>query len=224
MLQKIRIVIADDQTLMKDGLQTILNLEEDMEVIGTAENGDQAIQITKELEPDLVLMDIKMPILNGIDATKRIRKEAPNTKILILTTFGEEDYIIDALVNGAIGFLLKDIPGDRLIQTIRDAVNGHFIMPLAIATKLAERISILSNTDEHLDETSFGQFHVTFTELEKKIIPLMINGKKNPEIARILCMSEGTIKNNISSIYNKIGTNDRARAIYILKKRMLLDL
>ncbi|UUZ96972.1 response regulator transcription factor [Paenibacillus sp. P25] len=124
----INILIADDHTLMRDGLQTILNLEEDLRVVASAGNGTEALALTEKHRPHLILMDIQMQGLNGIECTKQIKQVFPETVILILTTFAEDDYIVEALAGGAAGFLLKDMPGDKLIQSIRDAAKGQFML------------------------------------------------------------------------------------------------
>ncbi|MCZ8523985.1 MULTISPECIES: response regulator transcription factor [Paenibacillus] len=215
------IVLADDQTLMRDGLHTILTLEDDLEVVGTAENGQQALELVEQLRPHLVLMDIQMPIMNGIESTKRIKKLYPDTIILILTTFAEDDYIVEGLANGASGFLLKDMPGDRLIQSIRDCVKGQLMMPAVIASKLAARLSSASAAaTAEFDPKRLKSEGISFTEREKNIISLMMEGKNNRQIAGHLFMSEGTVKNYVSMIYNKIGTNDRTKAILALKEWM----
>ncbi|UUZ82867.1 response regulator transcription factor [Paenibacillus sp. P26] len=215
----IKIVIADDQTLMRDGLQTILSLEDDMEVVGTAENGLEACELVGRLRPDVVLMDIQMPLLNGIECTKRIKKEFPDTFILILTTFAEDDYIVEGLANGAAGFLLKDMPGDKLIQSIRDCVKGRLLMPAVVAAKLAARLSYASSPKEgDFDVKRLKEQGISFKDREKHISLLMMEGKNNRQIAGPLFMSEGTVKNYVSTIYNKIGTNDRTKAILLLKE------
>lgn len=217
----ITILIADDQTLMRDGLETILNLEDDMTVVATAGNGRQAVDLVKEHRPDVVLMDIEMPILDGIQSTKAIKQDFPETVILMLTTFSDEDYIVEALVSGAAGYLLKDMPGDKLIASIRDAANGQLMMPAAIASKLASRLSLLSGASRRSfdpNKTKTPGESVEFTERERKIIRLMIEGKTNREMADIFFMSEGTIKNYISVIYGKIGINDRTKAVIYLKR------
>ncbi|WP_426450814.1 response regulator [Paenibacillus sp. S-38] len=215
------IVLADDQTLMRDGLHTILTLEDDLEVVGTAENGQQALELVEQLRPNLVLMDIQMPIMNGIESTKRIKKQFPETIILILTTFAEDDYIVEGLANGASGFLLKDMPGDKLIQSIRDCVKGQLMMPAVIASKLAARLSSASAAaTAEFDPKRLKSEGISFTEREKNIISLMMEGKNNRQIAGLLFMSEGTVKNYVSMIYNKIGTNDRTKAILALKEWM----
>lgn len=213
----IRIVIADDHALIIDGLQTIINLQDGMEVVGFAENGDEACQVTGELMPDLVLMDIQMPQMDGIEATKIIKQKYPNTAVLILTTFADDDYIVDGLVAGADGFLVKNLPAAKIIDAIRDAVAGQFMLPATVAAKLSARLQYLSGKLKSvLDIEQVVDHSIQFTEREKEIILLMIQGKNNREISSILFMSEGTVKNYISVIYQKIGTNDRAKAILIL--------
>ncbi|MCC3374711.1 response regulator transcription factor [Cohnella sp. REN36] len=216
-----KILIADDQTLMRDGLQTILQLEEDMEVVATAENGEEACTLAQELRPDLVLMDIRMPVLNGIEAVKRLRPLYPKTKVLVLTTFDEDDYIIEALANGAAGFLLKDIPSDKLLQAIRDAVKGELMLPASVAAKLAARLSAPQAARPPVMQPR-DRAPVKFTDRETSIIALMVEGRTNREIARLLFMSEGTVKNYISAIYDKIGTNDRTQAVIWLKAMQVM--
>ncbi|WP_246627939.1 response regulator transcription factor [Paenibacillus oenotherae] len=221
----ITIVIADDQTLMRDGLQTIVQLEEDMNVVATAENGAEAYEMVRLHQPDLVLMDIRMPVMDGIESTQKIRQDYPHTLVLVLTTFADDDYIVDALVNGACGFLLKDMPGDKLLQAIRDAMKGDLMMSGPIAAKLASRISSLSAKDKRAGKNGQAAeslpgkqgVSVRFTEREKTVVALMMEGMTNREIAGKLFMSEGTVKNYISTIYDKIGTNDRTQAVLWLK-------
>lgn len=213
-----RIIIADDQTLMRDGLQTILQLEDDMEVVATAENGLEACELALLHQPDLVLMDIRMPVMNGIDAVRKLKSESPSTKVLVLTTFDEDEYIIEALASGAVGFLLKDIPSDKLLQAIRDAAKGEMMLPSAIAAKLAARLSAAPMGTKPAPARARGRSSdIKFTDREMSIISLMVEGRTNREIAQLLFMSEGTVKNYISTIYDKIGTNDRTQAVIWLK-------
>lgn len=218
----IRIVIADDQALIRDGLQTIIELQDDMEVVGVAEDGQQVCELAEKLKPDLVLMDIKMPVMDGIESTRWIKEHVPDTNVLILTTFAEEQYIIEGLIVGASGYLIKDLSADKIVNSIRDAVKGQFMLPASIAAKLSARLSYLSGTlASVIDTDRFKEGEIHFTEREKEIILLMIEGKNNQEIAGILYMSVGTVKNYISNIYQKIGTNDRAKAILLLKEMIV---
>lgn len=217
----IRVLIADDQALIRDGLQTIIEMEDDMEVAGVAEDGHEACELTARLKPDLVLMDIKMPRMNGIESTRWIKKHVPDTVVLILTTFAEEQYIIDGLAGGAAGYLIKDLSAEKIVSSIRDALKGQIMLPASIAAKLSARLSYLSGTLESVidtDRMKSGDIH--FTEREKEIILLMVEGKNNHEIAGILFMGVGTVKNYISIIYQKIGTNDRTKAILLLKEKI----
>lgn len=218
-VSKIRIVIADDQTLLRDGLQTIINLEEDMEVVAAADNGEAAIVAVRQHRPDLVLMDVRMPVLDGIEATRLLLQEFPGLIVVVLTTFLEDQYIVDSMVHGASGFLLKDMPADKIIQSIRDAAKGQLMMPSAVAGKLAARISFLTGGPHHPLQTGrLKKQGISFTDRERHIIQLLLDSKSNKEIAKTLFMSEGTIKNYVSIIYQKIGVNDRSRAILLLKE------
>ncbi|MFC5470154.1 response regulator [Cohnella suwonensis] len=214
----LRILIADDQTLMRDGLQTILQLEDDIEVVATAENGEEACRLVAEHDPDLVLMDIRMPVMNGIEAVKKLRAESPRTKALMLTTFDEDDYIVEALAGGAVGFLLKDIPTEKLLQAVRDAARGEIMLPSSIAGKLAARLSAPAPGRVPVTpRTRNRATDLKFTNREMSIVALMVEGRTNREIAQLLFMSEGTVKNYISAIYDKVGTNDRTQAVIWLK-------
>jgi len=222
--EMIRIWIADDQTLLREGLQTLLNLEPDMEVIGVSDNGQDAWEAVKIHRPDLVLMDIKMPVLDGIEAMRRIKKDAPSTLVLMLTTFAEEKLIVSAIASGADGFLLKDMPGDRLAMTVRDAVEGHIMLPASVAAKLAVSLTKMNHfLPDIFDERRLNELGLTFTERERKIILRLIEGYSNKQIAGSMFMSEGTVRNYISVIYDKIGTNDRQEAIMRLKELLLQD-
>jgi DNA-binding NarL/FixJ family response regulator len=215
----IKILIADDQTLMREGLKTILELEDDLQVVGTADNGKQAYEMVEEYQPDIVLMDIKMPVMDGIESTKKIKKSFPHTIILILTTFAEDEYIVEGLANGANGFLLKDIYGDKLITSIRDAAKGQIMLPAVIAAKLAARLSLLSSqAQNNIHAERLKQQGIELSEREKEIAALMVQGMNNRQIAKTLFISEGTVKNYISMIYGKIGTNERSKAILYLKE------
>ncbi|HEU4965361.1 MAG TPA: response regulator transcription factor [Bacilli bacterium] len=213
------ILIVDDQTLMREGLETILDLEDDLQVIGTASNGLEAIEKVSLLRPQLVLMDIQMPVMNGIDSIKEIKKQHPDTRVLILTTFQEDDYIVEGLANGADGYLIKDIKGRQLITSIREALAGQMMMPAVIAAKLAARLNNLQATAE--DDRQRKKLKADapqFSNREQDIIREMLQGRNNRQIAAALFMSEGTVRNYISVIYQKLGVNDRAKAIVLLQE------
>lgn len=218
MTKMIRILIADDQTLMREGLKTILELEDDIEVAGTPDDGKKAYEMVAEYHPDLVLMDVQMPVMDGIESTRLIKQDFPETIILILTTFAEDAYIVEGLANGASGFLLKDIHGDKLISSIRDAVRGQFMLPSIIAKKLATRLSQLSSqAQQNINTEKLRREGIEFSVREKEIALLMLKGFSNRQIAKALFISEGTVKNYISIIYSKIGTNERTKAIMYIR-------
>jgi len=218
----LRIVIADDQRLLRDGIATILSLEEDLDVVGSAENGEETVRLVRALQPDVVLLDIKMPVMDGIEALRVIKAESPHVKVIMLTTFAEDKFIVEAMSAAADGFLLKDMPSERVIQTVRDAAAGQMILPSAIAAKLAARLMTLTNVKADVfDEAKLKRDGLLFTERERKMILHMIDGSSNKQIAASLFMSEGTVRNYISVIYTKIGTNDRHTAVQRLKELLL---
>lgn len=218
-MHKISIMIADDQTLMSIGLQTIINLEEDMEVVGVATNGLQAFEMVGELRPQLLLMDIQMPVMNGLESMKLIRKHYPDTRVLILSTFAEDEYILEGLAKGACGFMLKDIDGDVLINSIRSALKDQYILPAVIASKLAAqvtRLSALAERDYQLNQLKMKELNLSGREMD--IVKLLVQGMNNSQMAAYLHISEGTVKNYISMIYTKIGISNRAKAIAYLRE------
>lgn len=214
-MDKIKIVIIDDQTLMRDGLKTILDLEDDMEVIGTAENGKKGLELVKKLRPQVVLMDIRMPELNGVEATRLVKQQFPETVVLILTTFDDEEYIVDALCNGANGYMLKDMHGDKLIQAVRDGFEGNMIMQSNIAAKLALRLS--KNLSLNKDENKLSLEDLDLTDRELEIGRLIADGLTNKDIADKLYISLGTVKNYVTTLYSKLGVVNRAAAVIHLR-------
>ncbi len=221
----IRILVVDDQRLMREGLRTILNLEEDLEVVGLAENGRAALELVASLLPDLVLMDIRMPVMDGVEATRRIRENWPECRVLILTTFDDDEYIVDALQNGAIGYLLKDLPAERLIAAIREAAAGHPMMQAEIAARLIARLAQQPG-DHSAFKKDQGVNHdsilADLTAREKEILSLIAQGKNNREIAGILYISEGTVKNHVSAVYEKTGISERSKLIMFALEHQLV--
>nr|WP_152397245.1 response regulator transcription factor [Paenibacillus guangzhouensis] len=215
-MRMIRIIIADDQLLTREGLRTILDLEEDFEVIGVAKNGQEACELTEALRPDLVLLDIRMPVMDGITALKQLKRSCPEIPVLILTTFLEDEYIIEGMANGANGYMLKDMDGDKMIASIRDTVNGQFILPAAVAAKLTAKLSQFAQERELLDRSELGR--ISLTEREKELAQLMMRGMNNREISEALFIAEGTARNYISNLYSKLDVVDRAQAIVQLQR------
>lgn len=201
-------MLVDDQAIIRNGLKAILSHHQDISVIGEAENGKDAYLLAYQRKPDLILMDIRMPIMDGVEATKIIKHEFPEIKILMLTTFDDDQYIIKAMNYGASGYLLKDIDIEKLKDAIFDAMNDHVILPNQIAKKL---FTHLPTIDHHLNKDDF-------TSREQDIIKHLIQGKTNQEISDILYLSLGTVKNYMSTIYSKLDVTDRSNAIIQLMR------
>jgi DNA-binding NarL/FixJ family response regulator len=207
---------------MRDGLQIIIDLENDMKVIGTAGNGKDAYEKIISLQPDIVLMDIQMPGMNGIECIKLVKQKCPEIIILILTTFNEEDYIVEGLANGANGFLLKGIDFENLITSIRHAAKGNLLIPSEVAVKLANRLhNVYSNNTvakidliiQHLEKEK-----TQLTEREISILKLMMEGLSNRKIGEQIYISEGTVKNYASEIYRKFKIKNRSELLEFIKQ------
>jgi DNA-binding NarL/FixJ family response regulator len=205
---------------MIDGLKTILELENDIEVIGAAYDGKQAYEMVAALRPEIVLMDIRMPVMDGVESTRLIKQDYPETVVLVLTTFDDDAYLIDALNNGASGYLLKDIPADRLLASVRNTVNGNFTLPASIVAKLTSRLAQNRVDNAEFERKSIAKKKIELIEeltlREEEIAMLLVKGLTNREIANNLFLTEGTVKNYISTIYSKIGTRSRAEAVLFL--------
>ncbi len=208
-----RILIVDDQQLMCDGLKTILQSRPEYEVCATAGNGAQALAILEHQPVDLVLLDIRMPVMDGVQAVRTIKQKYPRTKVLMLTTFNEETYIFDAIAGGADGYLLKDMDTESLFRAIAGAGQGDLVMPAQVAGKLRSSLAAMKtrrSLDDSLKARQFGPREI-------EIIRLMLDGFTNSQIAAALFLSEGTTRNYISDIYDKLAVRDRAHAILALQ-------
>jgi len=213
-MKPIKVLIADDQTLMRDGLKYMLSLENDMEVVGTTETGNLAYEMTARVQPNVVITDIKVKGMEMIENIRLIKKDFPNTVIIMLTTYEEEEYIFEALYSGASGYLLKNMPRENLVQAIRDCASGNVSMPLGLMQKLTARISNLGSNPLNNNRMIIDEL----TDRELQIAKFMIQGYTNKQIAAREFITEGTVKNYISSIYSKIGINDRTKAAIYLKE------
>ncbi|NLK43913.1 MAG: response regulator transcription factor [Tissierellia bacterium] len=214
-MDKIRIAIVDDEKLIREGLKIILSSYEDIDVIDMGENGLDALKICKSHEIDLVLMDIRMPLCDGVEGTRLIKNEFPNTKVLILTTFRDIEYIQEALKNGASGYLLKDSSYDLIYEGIKAAVIGNVVIHPDIALDLLNHNSSNPDLNKILKEYKL-------TEKEYDIIKLIAEGFSNKEIGEKLFLSEGTIKNNVSSILSKLDLRDRTQiAVFAYKNHLI---
>lgn len=197
--------IVDDQTILSEGLKRILESYEDINVVSIGKNGKEAIEIVKNNKIDVLLMDIRMPDLNGVEAVKEIRKFNTSTKIIMLTTFDDEEYIINAMAYKADGYVFKDIEYDKLVSVIRDVFEGKYIIEPKVAQVLASNIT-LNNPQNKLDKYNL-------TDREKEITDMIQMGFNNKQIANALFLSEGTVKNYISNIYIKFNVKNRIELI-----------
>ncbi|HED24192.1 MAG TPA: response regulator transcription factor [Firmicutes bacterium] len=219
MSEPIKIVIADDQRLMREGLKTIIDLEEDMAVVGTAANGREALELCRRLAPDIVLMDIRMPEMDGVEATALITAERLTVGVIVVTTFDDDELIVKALQAGAKTYLLKDLPSEKLMATIRSTFRGDIVMQPEIAAKLVKRASGVDRVNEQNGGERIAE---ELTAREKEVLALMAEGLSNSDIAARLYLSEGTIKNQVSNIYSKLGTSDRTQTVLLALKNRLI--
>lgn len=217
----IKVLLVDDQGIIREGLSLILGLYDDIEIVGQASNGLEAIEFLESQSADVVLMDIRMPVMNGVEAVKEIKKRGINTKILILTTFNEDEYVFDAMKYGANGYLLKDVKGERLYEVIKSINAGNIILQDEITHKVVNAFrSMSSSKEEEPKEKKVieGEFE-SLTEREVEIANLIMEGLNNKEIAERLYLSIGTVKNYTSKILSKLGLRDRTQIAVYLNER-----
>lgn len=200
-----KIIICDDQALVRDGLELMLRLEKDIQIVGCAQDGAEALELINQHHPDLVLMDLKMPGMNGIEATRQIRARFPNVKVLVLTTYDDDEWLFDAIRAGACGYLLKDTPREKVIEAIRGTVAGRSFVDPAVAGKLLVQVASRQSQPASL-------LTEKLTERESDILRLLAKGLTNSEIAARLYLSEGTVRNHVSAILEKLGVADRTQA------------
>ena len=208
MEEPIRLLIVDDQRLMRDGLCTLLELEADLAIAGEAEDGQAALEKYEALLPDVVLMDIRMPRLDGVEATRRMRQRWPEARIIILTTFDDDALIFDGLRAGAQGYLLKDVSGQELADAIRKVAGGGALIEPSVAAKVLAEFARLAPPARSAGE----QLAEPLSEREQEILRLVAQGANNRQIANQLFLAEGTVKNYISTILDKLGVQDRTQA------------
>ncbi len=204
----IKVLLVDDQNLIRQGLKALLELEPDLEIIGEAENGESAINLIEQLYPDVILMDIRMPIMDGVAATREIHKRFPNIQILVLTTFDNDEYVTAALQNGAMGYLLKDTPSEELAVAIRAVHKGYTQLGPGIVKKLLTQFPPVLLNNSPPPPPSLTEL----TPREKEVLRLIATGATNKEIAQKLYISEGTVKNHVTNILNCLNLRDRTQA------------
>jgi DNA-binding NarL/FixJ family response regulator len=213
----IRVLVCDDQLIVCEGLKAILKTAPGIEVIGTAQNGAQALEMAAHQPPDIVLMDLKMPVMNGIKATREMRSRFAQIKVLVLTTYDADDWVFDAIRSGASGYLLKDTPRDELIAAIEGTIMGDTFVSPRVATRLFARVAQSAEPSE-----SFA-IH-TLSEREREVLALIARGFTNSDIADRLHLSTGTVRNYVSIILDKLNVSDRTQAAILALSSGFIDL
>jgi DNA-binding NarL/FixJ family response regulator len=215
MNQTIKILIVDDQALFREGLVTLLSVQPDFKVVGEAANGEEALRLCAQHHPNVVLMDLRMPVLDGVTATRRLRATLPDCRVIVLTTFDDDEYVFEGMRAGAVGYLLKDVSSEKLFEAIRASARGEYFLLPSITAKVIEEFARVSRPAppqvEPLIDPLSGR--------EIEILRLVATGASNKEIAERLVIAEGTVKNHLTNILAKLGVKDRLQAV--LKAREL---
>ncbi|MDJ0594683.1 MAG: response regulator transcription factor [Pleurocapsa sp. MO_226.B13] len=209
----IRLLLADDQPLFRQGLASLLSLEADLEVVGEANEGKKAIALAEHLQPDIILMDVRMPVCNGVEATRVIHQRFPWIRILVLTTFDEDEYVLHSLQAGALGYLLKSTPSLEVAAAIRNLYKGYSQLGPTIAPKVFSQL----NPE---DLTQKNNYEGVFSDREIEILTLLAQGKNNREIASLLHLTQGTVKNHLTNIFIQLGVRDRTQAALWAQKNL----
>jgi DNA-binding NarL/FixJ family response regulator len=207
-MSAIRILLADDQSLFREGLRILLSVQTGFDVVGEAANGEEAVRLAVSLHPEVVLMDVRMPVLDGVAATRRLHSLLPACHIIVLTTFDDDEYVFEALRAGAIGYLLKDAPSDKLFEAIRAGARGEAFLQPAVAAKVVAEFSRLAIRPGISQQTLSDPL----SEREREVLRLVAEGANNREIANRLVIAEGTVKNHLTNILSKLGVTDRTQA------------
>jgi DNA-binding NarL/FixJ family response regulator len=210
MSDKIRVLIADDQQLVREGLRVLLDLIPDICVVGEASNGTEAVERARQLEPDVILMDVQMPELDGVAATRQIQDTCPEVKVIILTTFDDDEYVFEGLLAGAAGYLLKDVPSEQLAEAIRAAARGKAFIHPSVTRKVVAELTRLTKRDRVRREQPLAE-PLSLREME--VLALLAESLSNQEIAERLYIAPGTVKNHVSNILSKLNARDRTQAV-----------
>lgn len=210
----IRVLLVDDQALFREGLRTLLSLSPELEVVGEASNGMEAVQAAARLRPDVVLMDLRMPVLDGVAATRRLSENHSQCRVIVLTTFDDDEYVFEGLRAGAVGYMLKDVSSETLVAAIEAAARGESFLQPSVAAKVVAEFARLSS----LAPFQPGSPAETLSGREIEILRLLVTGATNREIATKLVLAEGTVKNYVTNILYKLGARDRTQAVVKAKE------
>ncbi|WP_298817920.1 response regulator [Chloroflexus sp.] len=205
----IRILLVDDQTLVRQGIQTLLDLEPDLTVVGAAANGQQALELIEQTQPDVVLMDVRMPVMDGVAATREISRRWPQIGVIILTTFDDDEYVIDGLKAGARGYMLKDADSSEIVAAVHAVARGEALIQPSITRKVLAEFARLADAQRSTPTPLVEPL----TDREMEVLRGIAAGQSNREIADQLCISEGTVKNHVSNLLAKLAVRDRTQAI-----------
>ena len=217
--KKLRILLVDDQSLFREALRTLLTLQPDFEIVAEAENGERAVSLAKAHRPDVILMDLRMPVLNGVDATRQITQLVPTSRVVVLTTFEEDEEIFEALRAGAVGYLLKACSADKLCESVRAAAKGAAVLEPSVAAKMMAELNRLSaRTGKKVAQTLADPL----SDRELGVLRLLAEGCSNKEIGSRLHITEGTVKNHMTNILGKLDVLDRTQAALRAREMGLL--
>jgi DNA-binding NarL/FixJ family response regulator len=211
----IKILIVDDQSLFREALKTLLSASADFEIVGDASNGEEALRMVLQHSPDVILMDLRMPVMDGVEATRRIVQMNKSNKVIVLTTFDDDENVFEGLRAGAVGYLLKDVSSEKLSEAIRAAAQGEYFLVPSITAKVVSEFSRISRPTPKKSEIFLPD---PLSPREVEIIRLVATGASNKEIAEKLVISEGTVKNHLSSILSKLSVRDRMQAVLKAKE------
>jgi DNA-binding NarL/FixJ family response regulator len=212
------IMIVDDQAMVREGLRLILSLHEEIDIVGEAANGEELLALLRNMLPDVILMDIRMPVMDGIDTLKIVKETYPSVKVIILTTFNEDEYIFNGLKFGADGYILKDSNSKEIIKAINAACEGNMLLHSQVSSKISKVL-------QSMDHTSFDQNRIKeqlgnmLTPREIEVVELIMQGKSNKQIGNALFLTEGTVKNYISRILDKLELNNRTELVLYLQNK-----
>jgi len=215
----IRILLVDDQALFREGLRTLLSVHADLEVVGEAGNGEEAVRLAAAAHPNVVLMDVQMPVLDGVAATRRLRAAQPECRVIMLTTFDDDEKVFEGLRAGAVGYLLKDAPSEKLVEAIRAAARGESFLQPSVAAKVVAEFARLAEKSPARSQPLIEPL----SERELEILRLVAGGASNKEIAAKLVIAEGTVKNHLTNILGKLSVRDRVQAALKAKELGLIQ-
>jgi DNA-binding NarL/FixJ family response regulator len=216
----IRVLLVDDQALFREGLNTLLSIHDDIDVVGEAENGDAALEMAAQTKPDVILMDLRMPVLDGVAATRRLAQTQPDSSVIVLTTFDDDEHIFDGLRAGAVGYLLKDVSSDKLVEAIRAAASGQSFLQPSVAARVISEFTRMTNSQP--PTTGTQPLVEPLSERELEVLREVAAGGSNKEIAAQLFITEGTVKNHLTNILGKLGVRDRTQAALKAKELGLI--